>query len=201
MWVRRSCMNYRWGRFFGSCSFRRGSRICMTNNYRGRRRGRMGRRRWGMLGRTKEKSSTLVLDKNHGLDNKHDYRRPVSLGCKKWFLQHHAKIFVWWEKNFCSLRIFSIFAKTHFFTQRLIFKVFEKFMRWASKIFAWWGKISAGCKNLHPWFCSPEKPHSCVPFYKKGTLAWLVCKGWMIFVPLRQVKSFDLFAPFLGWYS
>ena len=41
----------------------------MTNNYRGRRRGRMGRRRWGMLGRTKEKSSTLVLDKNHGLDN------------------------------------------------------------------------------------------------------------------------------------
>ena len=63
------------------------------------------------------------------------------------------------RKNFCSLRIFSIFVKTHFFTQHLIFKVFEKFMRWASKIFAWWGKISAGCKNLHPWFCSPEKPH------------------------------------------
>ena len=41
------------------------------------------------------------------------------------------------RKNFLQPTNFSIFVKTHFFTQHLISKVFEKFMRWASKIFAW----------------------------------------------------------------
>ena len=41
------------------------------------------------------------------------------------------------RENFCSLRIFATFVKTHFFIQHLIFKDFEKFMRSASKIFAW----------------------------------------------------------------
>ena len=79
-------------------------------------------------------------------------KSPVFLGCKKWFFQHHAKFF-------CSLRFFAIFVKTHFLIQYLIFKVFEKIMRLASKIFAWWKKISSCCKNLHPWFCSIENPH------------------------------------------
>ena len=63
------------------------------------------------------------------------------------------------RKFFCSLWISTIFIKTHFFMQHPTSKVFEKFMRSASKIFAWWEKISACCKNLHPWFCSLEKPH------------------------------------------
>ena len=64
------------------------------------------------------------------------------------------------RKYFCSLRIFAIFVKTHFLIQQLISKVFEKFMKLASKFFSWWEKISACCKNLHPWFCSLEKTHS-----------------------------------------
>ena len=88
-----------------------------------------------------------------------EWHKPGLSGLQKVIFAASCKNFCMMRKNFCSLRIFSIFVKTHFFTQHLIFKVFEKFMRWASKIFAWWGKISAGCKNLHPWFCSPEKPH------------------------------------------
>ena len=38
---------------------------------------------------------TAVAEKIH-------YPSPVSLGCKKWFLQHHAKIFAWWEKFFAA---------------------------------------------------------------------------------------------------
>ena len=70
-----------------------------------------------------------------------------------------CKNFSMMRKYFCSLKIFAIFVKTHFFIKHLISKVFEKLMRLASKIFAWWEKIFACCKNLHPWFCSLEKPH------------------------------------------
>ena len=71
------------------------------------------------------------------------------------------------RKNFCSLTIFAIFVKTHFLIQYLISRVFEIIIRLAWKIFAWWEKISACCKNLHPWFCSLEKPH-----YSGGVAWW-----------------------------
>ena len=73
---------------------------------------------------------------------------------------YDEKIFLQ-SKNFCHL------CQNSFFMQHLISKVFEKFKRLASKIFAWWEKISACCKNLHPWFCSLEKPH-----YSGGVAWW-----------------------------
>ena len=62
---------------------------------------------------------------------------------------------------FCSLWIFTIIIKTIFFIQHFISKVFEKIMILATKVLAWWEKISTCCKNLHPWFCSLEKPYFC----------------------------------------
>ena len=69
------------------------------------------------------------------------------------------------KKKFLQPKIFFHLCQISFFNKHLPFKAFEKFMRWASKIFAWWWKISAGCKNLHPRFCSPEKPHYSLLVY------------------------------------
>ena len=101
---------------------------------------------------------------------------------KKRIFAASSKNFCMKRKNFCSLRIFAIFCNTHFFVQHFTYKVFEKFKRLTSKIFAWWEKISACCKN-HPSFCNQEKPR-----YSLFFRYWWGCEE--IWDSRRNNKSF-----------
>ena len=93
------------------------------------------------------------------------YSSPVFLGCKKQFLQHHAKIFASWEKIFAAYEFLPPLSKLIFLYNIWYPKFLKSSKDWLQKFFAWWEKISACCKNLHPWFCSLEKPHYCDPIH------------------------------------
>ena len=105
-----------------------------------------------------------LIDKN--------WHKPGLSGLRKVIFAASCKNFPMMRKFFCSLRIFFIFVKTHILIQHLISKVFQKFIWLASKIFAWWEIISACCKDLHPWFCSLEKPHYSLPLLLSHVPNW-----------------------------
>ena len=75
---------------------------------------------------------------------------------------HDEKIFLQ-PKNFCHL------CQNSFFDTTFDIQSFWKVHEIGFKIFSWWEKISACCKNLHPWFCSLGKPHYCMTLYLKGS--------------------------------
>ena len=116
------------------------------------------------------------------------------------------------RKIFCSPRIFAIFVKTHFLIQHSISKVFEKSIRLTSKLFAWWEKIFACCKNMHPWFCSQEKPHyglwnswtrlvgaeNYKVIKERNDNTWRCSKG-RIFKSFKVKKALDIFGSQKSW--
>ena len=85
---------------------------------------------------------------------------PGFLRCKRWFLNHHAKIFAWWGNFFASLWLWQESLRNMFFEEKSL--IFQEIIDLISGvdiiISAAWGQISACFKNLTPWFCSLENP-------------------------------------------
>ena len=92
---------------------------------------------------------------------------PGFLRCKRWFLNHHAKTFAWWGNFFASLWLWQESLRNMFFEEKSL--IFQEIIDLISGvdiiISAAWGQISACFKNLTPWFCSLEKPPSCLFFF------------------------------------
>ena len=83
---------------------------------------------------------------------------PVFLGRKKWFLQHHAKIFAWWENFFVAKEFFPSLSKLIFLHNIWYSKFLKSSWDGLQKFLHGEGKFLQAAKICTPDFAAQKNP-------------------------------------------